>query len=145
MDTLALRLHPQQDLKTELDKIAIAQGLEAACILACVGSLNRAALRLAGQPEATLWEGKFEIVSLTGTLSKDGSHYHIAIADTTGRTIGGHLVTGCSIYTTAEIVIGVLPGLRFQRHMDAATGYRELVITQPLAPHSKLSCLGNQQ
>jgi predicted DNA-binding protein with PD1-like motif len=52
----------------------------------------------------------------------------MAIADATGRTIGGHVLKGCRIYTTAELVLGILPDISFQRESDLETGYRELVI-----------------
>lgn len=55
-------------------------------------------------------------------------HLHISISDSTGKTIGGHLVEGCQIYTTAEIVIGEARGLIFSREKDAETGYQELRI-----------------
>ncbi|GAB4367006.1 MAG: DNA-binding protein [Elainellaceae cyanobacterium] len=129
MDAIALRLKPQQDLKVELNAFICQQEIEAACILTCVGSLTRAALRLAGQSETTMYEGKFEIVSLTGVMSRHGAHYHVAIADHNGCTYGGHLLEGCLIYTTAEIVIGVLPDLRFKREYDLDTGYHELFIS----------------
>lgn len=128
MHVTALRLNPQQDLKVELDRYIQAQAWEAACLITCVGSLTQAVMRLANQSEATIYNGPFEIVSLTGVMSVYGSHYHLAIADATGRTWGGHLLPGCLIYTTAEIVIGTLPQLRFRREYDAATGYRELRI-----------------
>lgn len=128
MNLYAFRLHPQQDLKAELDAFARAHALEAACVVTCVGSLRKATLRLADGVTATTFEDKFEIVSLTGTLSCHGSHYHISLADGTGRTIGGHLLEGCSIYTTAEIVLAELPDVRFGRDYDAATGYPELTI-----------------
>jgi predicted DNA-binding protein with PD1-like motif len=128
MKAIALRLTPQQDLKAELDAFARQQTIEAACILTCVGSLTRAVLRLANQPRGTTYDDRFEIVSLTGVLSRHGSHYHIAIADSTGRTYGGHLLEGCLIHTTAELVIGVLPHLSFRRELDPITGYRELAI-----------------
>ncbi|NEQ28778.1 MAG: DNA-binding protein [Microcoleus sp. SIO2G3] len=128
MEAIALRLKPQQDLKAELDDFVAKQQIEAACILTCVGSLSEANLRFANQPEGTLLPGKLEIVSLTGVMSMHGSHYHLAIADSTGRTIGGHLLKGCLIYTTAEIIIGILPQYRFKREYDAASGFRELVI-----------------
>ncbi len=67
-------------------------------------------------------------VSLTGTLSRHGSHFHIAIADGTGRTIGAHLLEGCRVYTTAEIVIGILADVSFLRTVDVQTGYPELEI-----------------
>jgi hypothetical protein len=39
-----------------------------------------------------------------------------------------HMMPGCLIYTTAEIIIGILPHLSFRREPDAQTGYLELVI-----------------
>lgn len=128
MDAVALRLKPQQDLKTELDTFVLTQNLEAACVLTCVGSLTQAVLRFADQTESTVLADRFEIVSLTGVLSRHGSHCHISIAGRDGQAIGGHLLRGCLIYTTAEIVVGVLPNLSFRREYDPASGYRELNI-----------------
>ena len=128
MDTIALRLTPQQDLRQELDQFVQQHTIEAACVLTCVGSLTQATLRLAGQAEFTIYKDKFEIVSLMGIASHYGSHYHIALADGNGRTIGGHVLKGCLIYTTAEVVLGILPNLQFKREYDAATGYNELAI-----------------
>lgn len=128
IQAIALRLSPQQDLKAELEDYMQQQNLEAACILTCVGSLTQATLRHANQLSATVYSGHFEIVSLAGLMSKHGAHYHMAIADSRGQTIGGHLMKGCLIYTTAEIVIGVLPQLSFRREPDEATGFRELFI-----------------
>jgi uncharacterized protein len=125
---IALRLHPGQDLKVELDNLAQSRNIEAACIVTCMGSLTKAVLRYANQEKAIELEGYFEILSLTGTLSRHGSHYHIAIADSTGQTFGAHLLEGCTIYTTAEIVIGLLPDVSFLRTVDVQTGYPELEI-----------------
>ncbi|MEM6717451.1 MAG: PPC domain-containing DNA-binding protein, partial [Cyanobacteria bacterium P01_C01_bin.147] len=101
----------------------------AGCILTTVGSLQQASLRFAGQDSATVLTDRFEIVSLVGTLSRSGMHLHLAIADSQGQTLGGHVMPGCLIYTTAEIVVGILPELTFQRQLDDQTGYRELAIT----------------
>ena len=128
-ESFALRLLPGQDLKNELDSLIEKKNIEAACVVTCVGSLTRAVLRFANQKLATELNGHFEIVSLTGTLSKHGSHCHIALSDKSGRTYGAHLLEGCEIYTTAEIVIGVLPTLRFSRSLDTRTGFPELEIT----------------
>jgi len=125
---IALRLQPGQDLKEELDNLVQSRSIEAACILTCAGSLTKAVLRYANQENAVELDGHFEIVSLTGTLSRYGSHYHIAIADGCGRTIGAHLLEGCKVYTTAEIVIGILAEVRFLRTIDVQTGYPELEI-----------------
>ncbi len=124
----ALRLHPGQDLKRELDAFAKAQHLQAGFIITCVGSLRKVALRPANQKEPLLREQKMEIVSLVGTLSPDGSHLHISLSDSTGATIGGHLLEGNEVYTTAEIVIGEGEQLQFHREIDPATTYKELIV-----------------
>ncbi len=133
MNIHAVRLHPHQDLQIELDNWAREYAIEAACVLTCVGSLRQAVLRFADQSEGSALHGKFEIVSLTGTLSRHGSHYHISIADGNGRCYGGHLLPGCHIYTTAEIVLAILPQYRFLRQHDPHTGYDELAIQPTIA------------
>lgn len=131
MDTLPLRLHPGQDLKLELDRLMTQHNIEAACILTCVGSLTTAVLRFANQETSTILHGHFEIVSLTGVMSRHGSHYHIGIADERGKSYGAHLMDGCKIYTTAEIVIGIIADYSFLRTFDPETGYPELEVLSP--------------
>ena len=130
----ALRLRPGQDLKQELTAFVVKSGLRAGAVLTCVGSLTDVSLRLANQENATTYHGHFEIVSLVGTLSPAGSHLHLAVADSTGRTIGGHLVDGCRIYTTAELVLAELPALEFRRETDATFGYLELAVYPAAKP-----------
>ena len=128
MQTYSIRLKPGQDLKEELETIVQQERIGAGTILTCVGSLSDVTLRLANQEGPSVWRGHYEIVSLVGTLSTTGSHIHLSVADSTGRTIGGHLLAGCKIYTTAELVIGVMPDLTFTRETDPTFGYKELVI-----------------
>lgn len=137
MNTLSTRLLPGQDLKKELDALVEHHGIEASCILTCVGSLTTAVLRYANQETATTLTGHFEIVSLTGVMAKTGSHYHICISDEQGRCYGAHLMEGCIIYTTAEIVIACIPGVSYLRTFDPRTGYPELEIVS--TPHNKES------
>lgn len=126
MHAFALRLNPDDDIKPCLDAEMAARNARAACVLTCVGSLTRLAIRFADQTKTTVLHGKFEIVSLVGTLSPDGSHLHIAVADETGRILGGHLKEGTAVHTTAEIVVGVVPNAEFGRFFDPNTGFREL-------------------
>ncbi|WDP84539.1 MAG: DNA-binding protein [Desulfobacter sp.] len=128
MTPIALRLHPGQDLYAELERLVNSRKINAACILTCVGSLTCAVLRFANQEKPETLLGHFEIVSLTGVLSNKGAHCHIAIADEQGRTYGAHLMPGCKIYTTAEIVVGIIPHYRFDRTFDPDTGYPELEV-----------------
>lgn len=128
MRIYALRLRPGQDLRQELEKFTKERGIKAGFIITTVGSLQKASLRLADKSDVTGFEGKFEIVSLVGTLTQDGVHLHASISDGAGRTVGGHLVEGCLVYTTAEIVIGEATGMEFRRETDKSTGYKELTI-----------------
>ena len=69
-----------------------------------------------------------EIVSLTGTLCREGLHVHISLSRRDGSCVGGHLADGCIVNTTAELVIGDLPQVEFRRPRDPATGYNELSV-----------------
>ena len=119
-------MRPGDDLKGSLQTFANNHHLDAAYVATCVGSLEKASIRLASRDNVTEFDRPFEIVSLTGTISQNGSHIHIAISDCNGKTIGGHLMEGSPILTTAEIVIGVLNELIFERTDDPETGYKEL-------------------
>ena len=137
VNTFALRLRPGEDLRQQLNAFVQAHHIRAGAVLTCVGSLTVAALRLANQDGPTEYRGHFEIVSLVGTLSVNGSHLHLAVADSTGRTIGGHLLDGCKVYTTAEIVLAELPALDFRREVDPTFGYRELEVHPAAKPTKK--------
>jgi predicted DNA-binding protein with PD1-like motif len=128
IQSYVLRLRPGQDLKRELDAFVKQNHIKAGCIVTCVGSLKQANLRYANKPKGTTLTNKFEIVSLVGTLEPDGGHLHISLSDGKGKTIGGHLLEGNLIYTTAEIVLGDLTELVFEREQEPLSGYKELVI-----------------
>lgn len=128
MKVVPLRLQPGADLRGALDAWMGEQEAQAGCLISAVGSLSVAQLRLAGARQATAIRGELEILSLCGTLSPDGAHLHIAVANSSGSVIGGHLCSGSLVRTTAELVIGLLPEWRFRRELDPATGYAELEI-----------------
>ena len=121
------------DLRQALEAWMGEQREQAGCVINAIGSLSVAELRFAGAAASTAIRGELEIISLSGTLSTDGAHLHIAFADSRGAVIGGHLCPGSLVRTTAELVIGLLPEWRFSRELDPATGYAELRIT-PRAP-----------
>lgn len=128
MQTLALRLSPGMDIKEELERIVKERHINAAAILTCVGSLREAVVRFANKPKGMVLGGPLEIVSLTGTFGQDGSHLHIALSNGEGSTIGGHVLAGCRVYTTAEIVLGILTDAVFTREQDSISTYKELVV-----------------
>ena len=103
----------ERSLSTELAQIADAR------------------IRFAGVDEAQTLVGDTEILSLSGTVGVDEhgrshSHLHMAVSTATGAVFGGHVVPGCRVRTTAEVLLGLLPSWSFTREHDAATGFPEL-------------------
>ena len=124
----AFRLKPGEDLKPAIQQFVKDKVIQAGWISTCVGSLTNYTIRFANQPNGSSDSGHFEIVSLTGTVSVNGSHLHISLSDSTGKTIGGHLMDGCKIYTTAEIVILSSNEFIFKREKDGTTPWEELQV-----------------
>ncbi|KAL0023036.1 hypothetical protein WJX79_002817 [Trebouxia sp. C0005] len=102
MKTYAFRLHPHQDLMEEIVAFGKENHIRAGVLLTCVGSLEQVTLR--------------------------GEHIHLSVSDGQGQTTGGHLLPGNKVYTTAEIVVGALDNLEFERVMDPTYGYAELAV-----------------
>jgi uncharacterized protein len=128
--TYAFRLKPGEDLKAGIDTVVKQNNITAGWVATCVGSLTDYQLRFANQPDGTTGAGHFEIVSLVGTVSTSGSHLHLSISDSAGHTIGGHLMPGCKIYTTAEIVLQATDKYEFKREKDGTTPWEELQVKE---------------
>ncbi|HEY9598170.1 MAG TPA: PPC domain-containing DNA-binding protein [Cyanophyceae cyanobacterium] len=137
MQIVPIRLKPEQDLKKSLKNFVDKNHIQAGFILTAVGSLKQATLRFANREESQVFHEKFEIVSLVGTLSTQGLHLHTSLCDRNGKTIGGHLLDGCIIYTTAEIVIGTSDEFIFLRTVDEQTGYKELEIQPKISEYGQ--------
>lgn len=132
MKVFATRLNPGQEMLSSLQAFVEENQLKAPFIITCVGSVTKATLRLADTTfvntnQVIQLEGRFEIVSLVGTLNHE-AHLHICLADKDGRTIGGHVLGDLKVFTTAEVVLGEANELCFTREMDIRTGFPELVI-----------------
>jgi predicted DNA-binding protein with PD1-like motif len=128
MQTLPLRLTPGQDLRIALEEAFVTHNLNAGFVLQGIGSLSVAKVRYAGVVQATELHGDLEMLTLAGSLSHNGAHLHMTLADAQGRVVGGHVAVGCVVRTTAEIVIAVLPEYCFTRVTDLTTGFVELAI-----------------
>lgn len=129
MHSLTFRLKPGQDLFDSIEEVLKENKIEAGCVLSSVGSLTHATLRLANRSYYNEYVGHFEIVSMTGTVSIHGSHLHVAISDGDDVTTGGHLVSGCKVYTTAEIVLAIFDDVVYKRELlPNDSGYEELVV-----------------
>ncbi|MFZ3229078.1 MAG: PPC domain-containing DNA-binding protein [Pseudobdellovibrio sp.] len=128
MKIYCLRLQPNDDLKLQLAKICIDKNISAGCILSSVGSLKKLNLRLANSKGFLNRDENLEIISLNGTISKNGIHLHASVSDGTGQVLGGHVAEGNIIYTTCELIIADLQNFQFKREHDSNTGFQELQI-----------------
>jgi uncharacterized protein len=127
-ETHIFRLKPGQDLRFELEQYVKNNNINAAWVATCVGSLTTYNIRFANQQNGSTANGHYEIMSLVGTLSKNGSHIHMSISDSTGHTIGGHLLLGNIVYTTAEIVLKSSNTHVLKREKDGTTPWEELQV-----------------
>ena len=130
LNIYAFRLLPGQDIKIQIEEFARNNSINAGWICSTVGSLTTCNIRFANQPTASKECGYFEIVGLTGIVSDKGCHLHIIISDEQGAVKGGHLVEGCIIYTTAEIIIASTNKYSFDRMNDGSTRWKELYIAE---------------
>jgi uncharacterized protein len=125
IEALPLRILPGADLRRRLEA---AVGAGSAFVVSGIGSLANASLRFAGKDQPDLVEGDFEILTLAGSISPSGSHLHMSIAGAQGQVIGGHVSYGCTVRTTAEVLVLLLPEGSLTRALDPATGFMELVV-----------------
>lgn len=138
MQTLPIRLNPGEDLRSAIEAAVRGANCRAAFVLSGIGSLSSAGLRFAGAEQPRRLTGDMEILSLSGTVAFNGagegarssSHLHMALSTATGEVFGGHVAPGCTVRTTAEVLLALLPEWEFSRAPDAVTGYLELQITQ---------------
>ena len=125
----ALRLQPGQEVFSQLHEFIQQHSLRAGWVAGCTGSLTNVALRYAGQEATTLLTGTWEVIALNGTLELTGEHLHLSVSDPQGAMLGGHMMPGCTVRTTLELVIGELTGLAFSRQPCLLSGYDELHIS----------------
>ena len=129
MQIYVFRLRRGQDLKREIAAYAARHHIRAAVLLTAVGCLSRARLRDASGVTVRELTEHLEIVSATGTVSEARLHLHIALSREDLTTVGGHLMDGCLVNTTAEVVLLELPDIAFGEASDPETGYGELTVT----------------
>lgn len=130
MKTICKRLHRGDDLLKSIQALAKDQHIGAGVVLSAVGCISKGMVRDASGVTLRQIDAPCEIVSLNGTVSAIRCHLHIALSREDLSTVGGHLVEGCIINTTCELVIGVLDGWEIATEFDAETGYDELIFKE---------------
>jgi hypothetical protein len=126
------RIRPGNDLKAAIEQYVRAHNIQAGFIVTCVAGLSQATLRMAGavpdKQDIRIYDGDFEVTSLVGTVSVNGVHLHMSIADNEGISLGGHLKEGSIVHPTAEVVVGEDESAIFTRELDEETGFPELTV-----------------
>ena len=130
---LVFRLERGSDLLNSIRAAAEEAGVRAG-LLICIGGLSRARLGFytgSGHYKALEIEGPLELVACIGNLASGPSgelivHAHACVADEEGRSFGGHVLEGCSISPTGELIIVELSGAELRREMDEETGLKLL-------------------
>lgn len=122
------RLRRGADLYRSIRDYAVSHRLSAGYVACCVGCVSAARVRDAGGATVRALEEPLEIVSVTGTVSAVRCHIHIAFSREDLSTIGGHLMEGCTVNTTAEVVLCELDNYSFYAAFDNETGYEELLV-----------------
>lgn len=105
-----------------------AHHIAAGAVVSGVGCVSRWRLRDATGVRVRSGEEDVEIVSLMGTVSEYGCHLHASFSREDLSAFGGHLLPGCTVNTTAEIVLAEIRSCVFTRRPDSETGYEELEI-----------------
>ena len=130
MKTICKRLRRGEDLLLRIREIAKEEQIPAAVVLSAVGCISRGRVRDAGGVNKQDITEHCEILSLNGTVSQNRCHLHIALSKEDLSTVGGHLVEGCIINTTCELVLGICEGWEIQSEFDPETDYDELIFKE---------------
>lgn len=138
MTYLPLRLPPGVDLRRELEQRAQADPELCGFVVCGIGSLESPVLRFADQDAGIVLAGPQEVILLAGSLSRDGAHLHLVVADAEGRTMGGHLCHGSRVRTTMELLLARTEGWQLGRERDPATGHLELRVSPSPPRHPPL-------
>ena len=125
-----VRLRRGDDLLLSIRELAREKHIAAGVVLSAVGCVTEAKVRDAGGVNIRSIGEHCEIVSLNGTASRTRCHLHLALSREDLSVIGGHMMPGCIVNTTCELVLGVLEHMRFDVEQDAQTGYDELIFTE---------------
>ena len=128
MKQYIFRLHRGDDLLESIAAFCRRELMRAGYAACWVGCVSRARIRWADGITQHEYEERLEIVSLTGTVSEERCHLHIAFSREDMSLLGGHLCSGCTVNTTAEVVLCSIDSVSFAKAFDPETGYNELDI-----------------
>jgi len=124
--TVFARLSEGEDLLDSVTKVAKRAHVSAGFffLIGTVRKVNLGFFR-GGKYETTEMVVPLEIVSCSGNVSikedKVFAHAHIVVSDDKGNAFGGHVMPGCLIGVTGELVLIEATGIRMSRRFDEKT------------------------
>jgi len=120
------RLSEDEDLLETITHVAEKSRITAGFFI-LIGTLKRANLGFyhQGKYETIKIEDPVEIVSCMGNISlkenKPFAHAHVAVSNRKGEVVGGHVMPGCTIDATGELVLVEAVDARLLRKFDEKT------------------------
>ena len=112
-----------ESIKKNADESGVKAG-----IFMLIGALKCAVLGCykEGGYVTTRLDGPLEVASCMGNVAVDEKgetivHAHIVVSNEKGEAYGGHLMKGCRVGPTAELVVVEAAGVHLQRRYDEKT------------------------
>ena len=132
---ILVRLFPGEDIYQALKEACQKHRVETAVVLSGVGQLKQFTLgyfKEKGDYTPEEFEKPHELLSLTGSISKQGDdynfHLHVALGNEAKKVVGGHLIKGV-VETTNEIVL-LTTDLKVKRRLEESTGLQGMFLEE---------------
>ena len=132
---IVARMKPGEDILETIQKVCVDYNVISGQ-LSLIGAVGSAQLgyfdRESGEYRSFTIDDDVEVVSCSGNISKglDGKyivHAHMIVSDVKGKCYGGHLMPGCVVSVTIELIINEFKdGLK--REKDSETGLNLLAL-----------------
>ncbi|MHA3962061.1 MAG: PPC domain-containing DNA-binding protein [Candidatus Thorarchaeota archaeon SMTZ1-45] len=128
------RMDPGEDVLESIEAVAKEYGIKSGQI-SLIGAVSKAKLgyyhRESAEYKHFMVNEDVEVVSCMGDISShEGNivvHAHMIVADESGKCYGGHLMIGCEVSVTIELVV-IETEINLTRKYDDLTGLNLLNI-----------------
>ncbi|MFW9953180.1 MAG: PPC domain-containing DNA-binding protein [Candidatus Thorarchaeota archaeon] len=127
--TVVARMVPGEDILETLEDLAKKLEIRAGYLM-LIGAISGATLGYFDlekkQYKSFIIDKDLEVTSCIGNIAvgRDGNpivHAHIVVADEQGKSFSGHLMRGCRVSVTIEVILTILDG-KLERAPDSTSG-----------------------